>query len=132
MNVTLSVDTRSIARAMAEVRRRQASLAREAPELMDSAGIALMEQVSELSPFDTGFMSSHVTYTPLNGRTAFTVGWHEEEFTAAGHYPYYLVQEFGSVQQPDPQPSLGPVARQALPDLKKDLESLMRREMVRR
>lgn len=113
----------------AEMERRFARLQSEAPETMEGHGLGMMEQTAELSPFDTGFMASHVIYTPEPDRLRFTVGWHRSDFEAEGFefYPYF--QEFGTSRM-RAQPSLTPVAHQGLPDLEQDMRGTIRRTMA--
>lgn len=139
MNATLSLEVTGIDQICRELSRRLDLFRVNGTAEMDQSGIGMMEQVSELSPYDTGFMSSHVTYTPLSGAGSqgygpfagagtigFTVGWHADEFHAAGHPFYPVLQELGTIHHAA-QPSLGPVGRQALPELEKDMGTVMLR-----
>lgn len=126
MNVTFQMQ--GIDKIAAEVTRRFARLEAEAAHTMEGHGMGMMEQTAELSPFDTGFMASHVQYTPAPDLLSFTVGWHRADFDAAGFEPYYFYQEFGT-QRSRAQPSLGPVAHQGLPALEREVRKTMRRTM---
>lgn len=127
--ITFSVDLP--VRAVAEVGRRARTFEEDARDLMDQYGIWTMEMTSELSPWDTGFMSSRVTYTPEgNEGLAWTVGWHRKDFDAAElpFYPPYL--EFGTVFSPA-QPSLGPAGREMFPLLQQDAVALSHKHFGR-
>lgn len=125
----LSIEISGLDQAIQELRRREAAFNDAAPATMDLHGMGMMEQTAELSPFDTGFMASHVQYTPADDQLAFTVGWHRADFDAEGFAPYYFYQEFGTDQH-RAQPSLGPTAHQSLPALEKDIARTLRRTMV--
>lgn len=96
-----------------------------ATALFDQYGVWTMELASDLSPYDTGFMSSNVTYTPIEPGEHWTVGWHRRDFDAAElpFYPPY--QEFGTIFHPA-QPSLGPAGREMFPLLGQDMGQMMR------
>lgn len=126
MNVAFRAE--GLSKISSELQRRFDRLHSESGASMEAHGLGMMEQAAELSPFDTGFMSSHVEYTPESDLLAFTVGWHESDFEAAGFEPYYFYQEFGTKRM-NAQPSLGPTAHQGLPDLEQDLRETMRRTM---
>ncbi len=114
----------------AELERRFELTRTEKAALMDRYGMWMMETAAELSPFDTGFMASHVTYVPLQkGWFDFEVGWYRKDFDLAGHPPYYFFQEFGTIHHAA-QPSLGPAWRELSPHLQRDAAALIRRTMV--
>lgn len=127
MSTALSFQVTGVNEAMAEVGRRHQRWGEDVRSLFDQYGIRTMELTSELSPYDTGFMSSKATYTPLDPGDAvgFTVGWHEEDFRAAGLEFYPVFQEFGTIFHPA-QPSLGPAGRQLLPELRRDAAATLR------
>lgn len=127
MRVTF--DVTGVQELLREVGRRIDALEAEAADVMDANGMGMMETAAELSPFDTGFMSSHVTYTPAPDRLSFTVGWHRADFDAEGFAPYYFFQEFGT-EMHAAQPSLTPTAHQMLPDVPPDLAAAMRRVII--
>lgn len=125
MQATIRFRTPNVHPILRTLERKRATLESELRVLFEQHGLAMEEQASELSPFDTGFMSSHVTYTPLSEMIGFTVGWHETDFAAAGLDPYYIYQEFGTIHTPA-QPTLGPVGRQGLPALERDVRRLLK------
>lgn len=129
MILMVSVEPNSLARSLAALSRRLDRTLEAKSALMEQHGIALAEQVSELAPFDTGFMSEHVTFSPLKqGPYDFEVGWYQEDFDRAGHPPYYVYQELGTVMQ-EAQPSLGPASRALESDLQRDVTQMLKREM---
>jgi hypothetical protein len=140
MNTTLTFSLNDPGQLRRLLEERVSRFKADSDATMRLSGQAMMEQVSELSPFDTGFMSANVTYTPLaddrtrgNGfvmgetpELGFTVGWHAEDFAAKGLPFYPVYQEFGTIHHAA-QPSLGPVGRQSLPLLKRDIEAVYKR-----
>lgn len=127
MSATLSFQVIGVDLVMAEVDRRYQGADEKLRELFEKYGIWTRDLTAELSPYDTGFMSSRVRYTPLGyGKLiGFTAGWHEEDFRAVGLFFYPVVQEFGSIFQ-DAQPSLGPAGRELFPELRRDAADTMR------
>ena len=70
-------------------------------------GMAVHETAQQLAPKDTGFMAEHIREDYSEGGLRVTVGYHEADFTSRGLFPYYMVQEFGSVNQSG-QPHIRP------------------------
>lgn len=125
----LSFRIAGLDRIATELEQRFARTEENKAALMDRYGMWMMETTSELSPYDTGFMSSHVTYTPLDkGWHDFEVGWYDKDFRMAGLEFYPVYQEFGTIHHPA-QPSLGPAWRALSPHLKEDAAAMLRRSM---
>lgn len=115
---------------LAGLDRRFARVEERKAALMDQYGIWLMELAAQLSPFDTGFMASHVIYTPLSkGWHDFEVGWYRKDFDLAGHPPYYFWQEFGT-EMMAAAPSLEPAWRELSPWLEKDAAAMLLQAMT--
>jgi hypothetical protein len=79
----------------------------------------------QLAPKDTRFMANHIRKDFSPDLLRWSVGYAAEDFTSRGLFPYYLVQELGSIYQ-DPQPHLGPAFHELEPYYEKDLSALLR------
>lgn len=130
MSATITFSAPGVQKVADQLAQRFARTEQDKAALMDRYGMWLMELTSELSPFDTGFMSSHVTYTPLDtGWYDFEVGWYDKDFRMAGHVFYPVYQEFGTMFHPA-QPSLGPAWRALSPHLERDAATTILHSMT--
>ena len=94
-------------------------------------GMAVHETAQQLAPKDTGFMAEHIRENYSEGGLRVTVGYYEQDFTSRGFFPYYMVQEFGSVNQPG-QPHIGPSYRIHAPGFLAEISDITRRAYSQR
>ena len=123
MKLTASVSNRSA--LVANLYARNERLQADMRDAVQRFGADWHQLAFELAPKDTQFMADHLREDYSEGGLRFTGGYHEEDFTSRGFFPYYLVQELGSINQPA-QPHVGPAYRALLPHFQEDVRNIIR------
>ena len=123
MKLSASVSNRSA--LVANLYARNERLQTDMRDAVQRFGMDVQQLAKELAPKDTGFMASRIREDYSEGGLRVTVGYREEDFTSRGLFPYYIVQEFGSVFQA-PQPHIGPAYRAVLPHFTEDVRAIIR------
>ena len=123
MKLSASVSNRSA--LVANLYARNERLQVDMRDAVQRFGMDVQQLAKELAPKDTGFMASRIREDYSEGGLRVTVGYHEEDFTGRGLFPYFWVQEFGGALQPA-QPHVGPAYRAVLPHFEEDVRQIIR------
>lgn len=123
MRMQLSI--RNVSAVIANLKAADVRIQRAVQKRVRRVGEDVHAVAYSLCPVDTGFMQDHLAleFTPKG--FGFSVGWKEEEFSAAGlpFYPPYVV--FGTDKQA-PQDPLTPAYNQHIPPFQASLGAIIR------
>lgn len=121
----LDLEVKNVGGIVANLYARDEQLQRDVRQLNGDYAEYTRSLAEQLAPKDTGFMSRHIRKDFSPDLLRWSVGYYAEDFTSRGFFPYYLVQELGSVYQ-EPQPHLGPAFHELEPYYQQDLSALLR------